>query len=395
MSNEVRGSAEALGRQGSHGGRNSSFELLRLIAMFMIVAHHHVTHNPFPAFDQPASINQFAYVFFLSMGKISVDIFFGISAWFLCESRDLSIRKSLRRIWILERQMLFYSLTLMVCFLVFDRKDIMSEQIIGSFFPTLYDMWWYPTNYVLFLLFYPFVTVGLQKMGQRMHACLAVALLLVWGLAYGMTPNDYAGFLSATFVSFIYQYVLIAYYRWYMRKASRALSWSMAGVGALMILAIMVIADLVHLRHGGPFPRIVFDYLIAEGKLPQLLIAFGCLLIADRMYIKSRLINYLARGTFGVYLIHDYPPVRKVLWSFFDIGKIWGGHGAAVYSLAIVVLVFTVCLVLDLIREFLFSHTIDRRRGYWFDLLADWFQSSPAIVRVRQYLTGLQKVNTD
>lgn len=382
--------------QGSTGGgRNSSFELLRLIAMYMIILHHHVIHNPFPVYDESASLNQFIYVCFMPLGKVAVDIFFGISAWFLCEARDSSLRKSLRRIWVLERQILFYSLPLMVCFVLFDRKDISRWQILNSVFPTISGIWWYPTNYVLFLLFYPFVTMGLRKMGRSMHGLLVVILLLVWGLVYGLTPSAYAGFLSATFVSFIYQYVLIAYYRWYLKKAPKALGWSMIGLGSLAIIGVVLFGDWVRrFTHSG-YPRIIFNYINAEGKLPLLLVAFGALLVADTIHFKSRLINHLAKGTFGIYLLHDYPSVRLVLWDYFDIRKTWGQHYTVVYSLVMVFLVFLVCLVVDLIRDWLFTLTIDRHKGRWFDLLADWLQSSPAVGRCKQYLQGLQRGNSD
>lgn len=388
-------SAVGQGRKSSGGTRNSSFELLRLIAMYMIVLHHHVIHNPFPVYDEPTSPSQFIYVCFMPLGKIAVDIFFGISAWFLCESRDSSPRKSLRRIWVLERQILFYSLLLMGCFVLFDRKDISRWQIMDSVFPTISGIWWYPTNYVLFLLFYPFVTMGLHKMGQRMHGLLAVILLAVWGLAYGLTPNNYAGFLSATFVSFIYQFVLISYYRWYMKKAPKALGWFMICLGSVAIIGMALFGEWArNFTHGG-YPRLIFNYISAEGKLPLLLIAFGTLLVADSIHFESRLINYLAKGTFGIYLLHDYPSVRIVLWDFIDIQKTWGRYNSVVHSLVMVFLVFLVCLVIDLIRGCLFTLTIDRRKGHWFDLLADWLQSSPAVVRFKQYLRGLLIVDSD
>lgn len=378
--------------RGSSGEvRNSSFELLRLLAMYMIILHHHVVHNPFPVYDEPASVSQFIYTCFLPLGKIGVDIFFGISAWFLCQNRDLSPRKSLKRIWVLERQMLFYSLLLMLGLVLFDRKGISRSQIVYSVFPLISNLWWYPTNYALFLLFYPFVTVGLRKMGQRMHGYLAVILLVVWGLIYGLTPNDYVGFLASTFVSFIYQYLLISYYRWYLKKASKTLGWSMVGLGSAAVLGLILFGDWMRTFTHGGFPPMIFDYINRESKLPLLLIAFGALLVADRIHIRSRLINYLAKGTFGVYLMHDYPPVRALLWGRFDIRKVWGQDVAVVYSLALVLLIFMVCLAIDLIRDRLFALTIDRHKGRWFELLADRIQSSHAARRCKQYLLSIHR----
>lgn len=391
MVTESKESSSGRVRGSSGEVRNSSFELLRLLAMYMIILHHHVVHNPFPVYDEPASVSQFIYTCFLPLGKVGVDIFFGISAWFLCQNRDLSPRKSLKRIWVLERQMLFYSLLLMLGLVLFDRKGISRSQIVYSVFPLISNLWWYPTNYALFLLFYPFVTVGLRKMGQRMHGYLAVILLVVWGLIYGLTPNDYVGFLASTFVSFIYQYLLISYYRWYLKKASKTLGWSMVGLGSAAVLGLILFGDWMRTFTHGGFPPMIFDYINRESKLPLLLIAFGALLVADRIHIRSRLINYLAKGTFGVYLMHDYPPVRALLWGRFDIRKVWGQDAAVVYSLALVLLIFMVCLAIDLIRDRLFALTIDRYKGRWFELLADRIQSSHAARRCKQYLLSIHR----
>lgn len=391
MVTESKESSSGRVRGSSGEVRNSSFELLRLLAMYMIILHHHVVHNPFPVYDEPASVSQFIYTCFLPLGKVGVDIFFGISAWFLCQNRDLSPRKSLKRIWVLERQMLFYSLLLMLGFVLFDRKGISRSQIVYSVFPLISNLWWYPTNYALFLLFYPFVTVGLRKMGQRMHGYLAVILLVVWGLIYGLTPNDYVGFLASTFVSFIYQYLLISYYRWYLKKASKTLGWSMVGLGSAAVLGLILFGDWMRTFTHGGFSRMIFDYINRESKLPLLLIAFGALLVADRIHIRSRLINYLAKGTFGVYLMHDYPPVRALLWGRFDIRKVWGQDAAVVYSMALVLLIFMVCLAIDLIRDRLFALTIDRHKGRWFELLADRIQSSHAARRCKQYLLSIHR----
>lgn len=62
--------------------RESNFELLRIVCMFMIVWNHFFTHGPW----QDAGINSYlAHIF--SFGKAGVDIFVMISGWFLVNSK--------------------------------------------------------------------------------------------------------------------------------------------------------------------------------------------------------------------------------------------------------------------------------------------------------------------
>lgn len=84
--------------------RNSSIELLRIIAMVMIVAHHYVDHSTtFVSALPPFSGEEYFYLCMRSLGKLGVMLFFSISAWYLCMERHPTARKGLKRAWLLER----------------------------------------------------------------------------------------------------------------------------------------------------------------------------------------------------------------------------------------------------------------------------------------------------
>lgn len=112
----------APGEKRSGGGaRNSSIELLRILSMFMIMLHHLVVHNvvDYKAMD-PGIFRFLLQFFFVSGGKVGVVIFFAISAWFLADAAT-GVKASLRRVWMLEKEVLFYSVVLGVgCYLIMD-----------------------------------------------------------------------------------------------------------------------------------------------------------------------------------------------------------------------------------------------------------------------------------
>lgn len=71
--------------------RNSSVELLRIISMLMVVAHHFVVHNLDNAWDISDDGSRFVIaVFAAPLGKISIVSFFAVTAWFLCEKRSIA-----------------------------------------------------------------------------------------------------------------------------------------------------------------------------------------------------------------------------------------------------------------------------------------------------------------
>ncbi len=76
--------------------RQSNIELLRIISMILIVAHHFSVHGGFDFSSTSFSVNRL-YIQFLAMGgKIGVDIFVIISGYFLITSNKINIAKVLK-----------------------------------------------------------------------------------------------------------------------------------------------------------------------------------------------------------------------------------------------------------------------------------------------------------
>lgn len=73
--------------ENSNGGcRNSSIELLRIIAMFMILMHHFIVHNGYDVLKLPLGPERiFFQLVMQGGGKVGVVIFFSISAWFFLD----------------------------------------------------------------------------------------------------------------------------------------------------------------------------------------------------------------------------------------------------------------------------------------------------------------------
>lgn len=88
--------------------------------MFMIVFHHFVAKNGFNIDTQIIGITP-NKLFLQIMGNnafIGNNLFFMVSAWFLIDNnKQFNLKKIAIKIWKLERQILFYSITLfIVCF---------------------------------------------------------------------------------------------------------------------------------------------------------------------------------------------------------------------------------------------------------------------------------------
>lgn len=340
----------------SHEERSSGIELLRIIAMFFILAHHFILHNSVPITSVPMSPTRFILHFiFVGAGKVGVLIFFSISAWFLVDGSH-SLRKNCRTIWILERTLLFYSIVISLIIKVIDPSEVI---ILKSFFPITLNLWWYPTCYVLFLLIEPLINTGLRSIGPQQHIILAGIIIAVYG---GMAFFPDGVDITHTPFYFILIYIIMAAYKWYVKPFKTKSLLAIILIGYILALPYFFWAC----KHQAVDYRILLNGL----SIPTLCIGMGIFLLFERLNFKSKLINRLAACSFGVYLISDHPLIRVRLWQkLFTLDSIGSFGNLLQTSIIVLIAIYLLLSFLDNIRILLFKSTLDKRRGHLFDLI--------------------------
>lgn len=322
--------------------------------MYLIVAHHMVNHNSFDFLGQDNSFRKVILSLFEYIpGKIGIALFFIASAWFL-SSGNQSLKKSCRKIWKLERAIVFWSLTALILQYHLDPGTIHLQQIISALFPTVTQLWWYTTCYVLFLIFLPFLNLSFKKIGQHDHKILAFVMIMVWG-ASSLIPYEALN-IGLNIIGFIYVYTLITYYRWYMQPLSTKTALIIATACTLLLLAWNVSFELLYTdKHAGEYQALMY-IMDREWSLPILGLSLGMFIIFSRMQFRSRIINTIASWTLGVYLITDHSYIRDLLWTqWFAFDKYYQSHFPVVIMLAISMLVFTAGLALEAVRKMMFQ----------------------------------------
>ena len=336
--------------------RNSSIELLRILSMFLILAHHFLVHNAYDYTTLPFGVPRFLLQLFLeSGGKVGVVIFFTISAWHLLE-REQTLRGCLRRAWNLEKEVLFYGLALAAFFFLFFRSHIGARYLLKSLMPLTQQVWWYPTAYATFLLLLPFLVRGLRALGRRAHLALCMVLLALYGVLT-LVPGTQ---MVTQVWSLVYLFVLIAGYRWYVEGAHDLRPAPMVAVGMVILAACALLSmgawALAGVQLGAKYGNLV----TSEIRLPVLLVGFGVFLLFQRRTFYSKAINGVARGAFAVYLITEYPPAREVLWrGALDLGSLSAEPWGLAVALGLLLALYLGCTALDLVRRRVFRATVD------------------------------------
>ncbi|MBT1180856.1 acyltransferase family protein [Bifidobacterium sp. CP2] len=348
--------------------RNSSLELLRLLAMLAIVFHHAIVHNG-DGLDMIDSVPSRVFLEFagILVGKTAVCLFFIISIWFLAD-RQLTFRGSCRRVWILEREILFYSV---LCYLV-------CAPMLGTFspttfaarlFPVITGEWWFVSDYVLLILALPFLVTVLKALPAHEHGVLAIFLAVFFGFVQYLPYVGWALKDSSDIMGLLALATLTCYIRWYACRTQRPSSCVLLVAGALSLALLILLYVLrMDVRIAGRLWTPMQDW----HSLPVIVLSFVIFLGVNRLTPHHwPIIDRMASGTFAIYLITDTPEAEFLLWT-----KLFPLHRIAdtPMPIAIITLIsiglYTACIGIDLIRQTLFRATIDRNPGAWFDIIA-------------------------
>lgn len=332
--------------------RNSNIELLRIIAMLMIVAHHFSVHGGFSFDSSRISVNLIWVQFLQLGGKVGVDIFVLISGYYLVSRTSFSTYKVLK-LW---GQMLFYSVVIFVAAVGFDFSVFSKKALLDTFFPVSMGQWWFASTYFVLFLLSPFLNAALTNMSKGQYQQLLLLTIVIWSILpslSGLYPrfSVIAPQLS-NLVWFGTLYSLAAYIRlWHpsLRHTSRYYLTISACTYLITLLSAIVFDYLNMIQQTVEFvPTVLFEMNSITILVISVTVFLGFLQID---LLQSKVVNITASATFGVYLLHDQGFIRPLLWETIFKNATYTNSSLLIpYSLAVIIIVYLMCTFVELVR---------------------------------------------
>ena len=141
--------------------RNSSIELLRIIAMVMIIFHHFAVHGGY-TWDTTTNLIPRMWINFISMGgKVGVNVFVLITGYYLITSKE-SIK--LDKVLKLVGQLVFYSVGIYLVFVLTGKFDFSIITLIKRCLPITFIQWWFASTYFVLYIFHPYINKLLNSL---------------------------------------------------------------------------------------------------------------------------------------------------------------------------------------------------------------------------------------
>lgn len=336
-----------MGKEKCPAKRQANYELLRMIAMFMVITLHYLNHTGMLlTAGGDGGSSRFFGMLAESFCIVAVNVYVLISGYFLVEAGF-----RVKRILALICQVLFYAvlipLIMMGSGLFIDRGEGGVYRLIQYVFPLQTEHYWFAASYVFMYLFTPVLNAAVRAMSKRQLQITIGGLLLLFCGAKSVVPVRFVmDRFGYDFGWFLCVYLVAAYIRLYgcglIRDAKRA--WGLYVGCALAIFAMGAGLYMINGKTGqfAYYMEVPYHY----NFILCLIGAVG--LFGAFRYVKipegkvSEYICKLSPLTFGVYLFHEHIDIRNewVGWIEDFIGPVsQAGIGGLIFHLFLSVLV--------------------------------------------------------
>lgn len=341
--------------------RDSSIELLRIIMMLCIIAHHYIVNSGILeqiTRENVISLNSIFSLLFGGEGKTGIDCFILITGYFMCKSK-ISAKKFIKLFLEIE----FYNIIIYLSFLFSGYISFSWKEFIKMMIP-IYDIGTgFIGSYLVFYFFIPYLNLLIKIMNENQHfmlifLCLFCGMLLQTFL-FAPPAFTYVGW-------FMVLYLIASYIRLYPKKLFE--NRKVCGILFFTFLFLSWGSIFMNIWTYAKWGRrIGFYHFIDINGILAVLTAVGAFLFFKNLRLKYYpIINKFAASTFGVLLIHANSDIM-IKWLWQDVLRnvqMYHSNYLMIHAIVSVLAIYLISSLIDMIRikffEKPFSNWYDR-----------------------------------
>ena len=343
--------------------RNSSYELMRIVSMFLIVLYHIILHGKVLENCQNEGLKIiFEFIEFVTL--VHVNSFILVTGYYQVES---NFKQS--KIWSLLNANWFYRVLIVILLLTFNIVSIDKVSLIKEIFPINLNEYWFFKNYLLLYCLTPFINKGIEKLNKSTYQKMIIVSFIIFSIVPSVTGGSYFDNSGFTLYQFVFLYMVGAYLKKYPLSKSyifKVMSKNMYKLILIFILFTCVFSNYILYKYSMSVSSVntvlgeISSYVSRASTLynnPFVIIQSICFFeYFGTLTIKNRYINKLASLVFGIYLIHDNNFSRGLIYAYLKIndGPIYS-YKFIFYVFFIAVLIYAICAVIEYIRQKLFK----------------------------------------
>ncbi len=297
--------------------RNSSIELMKVIAIIMIILSHSMPDGDgslgasYIDIDTVTTNWQLLVAgLFKNMGQIGNDMFLAASCWFIVDSKKVDGKKVSH----LFADSWFCSILMLLLFLALGYSFSL-KYIIKQLFPATFNNCWFLTCYIIFYAIHPLLHAALESMGKKQLLCFNIIFFVMYN-CMGFIMGNTMFYFSELF-GFIGIYYLVGYLKKYaiVTYGDNSFNFKVlfAGIG-LWIISFFA-TDYLGFHVG-----LLSDQLMRWDTIMNpcfVLIGIGAFGIAKNNQFYNKTVNYISSLSLIIYMLHANIIIRQ--YGRFDL----------------------------------------------------------------------------
>ncbi len=331
--------------------RNSNVEVLRIVAMLMIVASHYSHHGGIDLSQMSSSFN-YLLLKTITLGNLGVDVFVLLFGYYSVSREHVELRK----VFLLWSQVFTYSFLIFCGAILLGVIDFSFSAFVKSILPTIFSKYWFFTAYIVFLLLSPYINKMLKALTRKEYELLLIIMLIIWGIIPTMFSRVPSG---DTFVIFLLLYSLGAYFKLFPENKwnNKKSGFCMISISAFLLFGSSV--AFFYLKRLHPLFEGKEIYFYHKNSIFVILFALGMLIVSlNKQSNCNKIVNRISSCTFGIYLLHDNDLIRTFIWNdVFGTSRSIDPNSPYLicHCLGAVMTIFGVGIIIELLRKYTFE----------------------------------------
>lgn len=283
--------------------RNSSLELLKIIALIFIVLTHaspfygDASLISFHDFNVPANnIEEFIMLIIRYFGHFGNLIFIICSSYFLINN-SRSIKKAFP---IIIDTICIYWITIILFNIL--KIDISAKDTIKALFPITFELNWFITCYLIFYFIHPLLNFVIEKLNKQSLLKYNFFFTILYVIIQFAIPNK---FFYSRLIGFVIVYFFTAYLKLYLNNFSKnkKVNITLLIVSFICHILLILLTNVIGGKIG-----IVHEQMMRWYNLLNpftLIFCFSLFNIFNSYKFENKAINYISSLSLLFYVIHE------------------------------------------------------------------------------------------
>ena len=344
--------------------RDANIELLRIVAMLMIITlHFNNQSKALLVLGEPASNVQIFATVLEAIAITGVNVYVLISGYYLSSSKV-----KLSKVLLLILQVYFYTL-LISCAMMFVgaysvKPEDKLDRALRYLFPISSEHYWFVTAYVIMYVLAPVMNAAVNTLKRKQLKTVIIGLLTWFCFIKSIVPVKFGtDRMGYDFGWFICLYLIAAYIRKYnvvlfidAKKSALVYLVSVVVIAAFSLVFYMINLATGNFNYYAEVPCHYNFFFALTGAL-GLFSVFRFMRLKENLF--AEVIRIIAPYTLGVYLLHMHFEIadRWVEWIEHIIGETPLDNALTffIHLVVSVLIVFFAGIFVDWIRKYIFN----------------------------------------